>query len=75
MWNNAATRRNVAQLERDGVAMIGPNAGEMAEAGEAGVGRMAEPLEIAAAAERHSAPAAAAPARRQTRADHRGPDA
>lgn len=52
MWNNAATRRNIAQLERDGVAMIGPNIGEMAEAGEAGVGRMAEPLEIAAAAER-----------------------
>jgi phosphopantothenoylcysteine decarboxylase/phosphopantothenate--cysteine ligase len=52
MWNNAATRRNVAQLERDGVAMIGPNAGEMAEAGEAGVGRMAEPLEIAAATDR-----------------------
>ncbi len=51
MWNNAATRRNVAQLERDGVVMVGPNAGEMAEAGEAGVGRMAEPLEIAAAAE------------------------
>jgi phosphopantothenoylcysteine decarboxylase/phosphopantothenate--cysteine ligase len=52
MWNNAATRRNVAQLERDGVATVGPNAGEMAEAGEAGIGRMAEPLEIAAAAER-----------------------
>jgi phosphopantothenoylcysteine decarboxylase/phosphopantothenate--cysteine ligase len=52
MWNNAATRRNVAQLQRDGVALVGPNAGEMAEAGEAGVGRMAEPLEIAAAAER-----------------------
>jgi phosphopantothenoylcysteine decarboxylase/phosphopantothenate--cysteine ligase len=52
MWNNAATRRNAAQLERDGVGMIGPNAGEMAEAGEAGVGRMAEPLEIAVAAER-----------------------
>jgi len=52
MWSHAATRRNVAQLERDGVAMIGPNAGEMAEAGEAGIGRMAEPLEIAAAAER-----------------------
>ena len=51
MWNNAATRRNVAQLERDGVALIGPNAGEMAEANEAGVGRMAEPMEIAAAAE------------------------
>jgi len=56
MWNNAATRRNVAQLERDGVAMIGPNAGEMAEAGEAGVGRMAEPLEIAAAAEKFLRP-------------------
>ena len=52
MWANAATRRNVTQLERDGVAMIGPNAGEMAEAHEAGVGRMAEPLEIAALVER-----------------------
>jgi len=51
MWNNAATRRNVAQLLRDGVQMIGPFAGEMAEANEAGVGRMAEPLQIAAAAE------------------------
>jgi phosphopantothenoylcysteine decarboxylase/phosphopantothenate--cysteine ligase len=56
MWNNAATRRNVAQLERDGVAMVGPNAGEMAEAGEAGVGRMAEALEIASAAERFLRP-------------------
>jgi phosphopantothenoylcysteine decarboxylase / phosphopantothenate---cysteine ligase len=52
MWNNPATRRNVAQLQRDGFAMIGPNAGEMAEAGEAGMGRMAEPIEIASAAER-----------------------
>src|SRR3569832_1184921 len=25
MWNNAATRRNVAQLAHDGVAMVGPN--------------------------------------------------
>jgi phosphopantothenoylcysteine decarboxylase/phosphopantothenate--cysteine ligase len=52
MWNNAATRRNAAQLARDGISMIGPNAGEMAEAHEAGIGRMAEPLEIAAAAEK-----------------------
>jgi phosphopantothenoylcysteine decarboxylase / phosphopantothenate---cysteine ligase len=51
MWNNAATRRNVMQLRRDGVHTVGPNAGEMAEAGEAGVGRMSEPTEIAAAAE------------------------
>ena len=52
MWNNAATRRNIAQLQRDGIVTVGPNSGEMAEAGEAGVGRMAEPLEIAATAER-----------------------
>jgi len=39
MWNNPATRRNVLQLRRDGIIMIGPNAGEMAEANEAGVGR------------------------------------
>ena len=51
MWSNAATRRNAAQLQRDGIAFVGPNAGEMAESGEAGIGRMAEPLEIAAAAE------------------------
>src|SRR5438874_5572338 len=51
MWNNAATRRNVMQLRRDGVHTVGPNAGEMAEAGEAGVGRMSEAVEIAAAAE------------------------
>lgn len=57
MWSNAATRRNVAQLQRDGVALIGPNAGEMAEAGEAGIGRMAEPTEIADAAERLLRPA------------------
>src|SRR5262245_44600642 len=50
MWEHKATRRNLARLTDDGVALVGPNAGEMAEAGEAGVGRMAEPLEIAAAA-------------------------
>src|SRR5205823_8617518 len=46
MWNNAATRRNVATLRRDGVHTVGPNAGKMAEAGEAGVGRMSEAVEI-----------------------------
>ncbi len=48
MWLHPATRRNVAMLQADGIAMIGPNSGEMAERGEAGPGRMAEPLEIAA---------------------------
>ncbi|MCD1264949.1 bifunctional phosphopantothenoylcysteine decarboxylase/phosphopantothenate--cysteine ligase CoaBC [Shinella sumterensis] len=52
MWSHAATRRNVGTLRRDGLAFIGPNAGEMAESGEAGAGRMAEPLEIVAAVER-----------------------
>src|SRR5471032_2930281 len=52
MWANKTTQRNLAQLVADGVALIGPNEGEMAEAGERGVGRMAEPLEIAASAER-----------------------
>jgi len=51
MWAAKATARNLAQLTADGVRAIGPNSGEMAEHGEAGLGRMAEPLEIVAAAE------------------------
>lgn len=51
MWANAATRRNVKQLAADGIEFIGPNSGEMAEKNEAGLGRMAEPLEIATRAE------------------------
>lgn len=51
MWDNAATRRNRALLEKDGVHFIGPERGEMAEKGEAGTGRMSEPLAIAAAIE------------------------
>jgi len=50
MWSARATQRNLGQLRADGVHLIGPNSGEMAERGEAGIGRMAEPLEIAAAA-------------------------
>ena len=50
MWNHPATQRNVVRLRGDGISMIGPNAGEMAERGEAGLGRMAEPIEIADAA-------------------------
>ena len=50
MWAAKATQRNVTQLRADGAHFIGPNAGEMAERGEAGIGRMAEPLDIATAA-------------------------
>lgn len=46
MWNNAATQRNLETLEGDGVSFVGPNEGEMAESGEAGFGRMSEPMEI-----------------------------
>jgi phosphopantothenoylcysteine decarboxylase/phosphopantothenate--cysteine ligase len=52
MWAKKATQRNLAQLVADGAALIGPNEGEMAESGERGLGRMAEPLEIAAAVEK-----------------------
>src|SRR6202521_5648025 len=30
MWEHAATRRNLAQLAADGVAVVGPNEGDMA---------------------------------------------
>src|SRR6476646_4413267 len=46
MWANRATQRNLAQLTADGVALVGPNEGEMAEENERGLGRMAEPAEI-----------------------------
>jgi phosphopantothenoylcysteine decarboxylase/phosphopantothenate--cysteine ligase len=50
MWAAKATQRNLAQLAADGVRLVGPARGAMAERGESGLGRMAEPLEIAAAA-------------------------
>jgi phosphopantothenoylcysteine decarboxylase / phosphopantothenate---cysteine ligase len=49
MWENPATRRNIAQLKQDGVRFVGPNEGAMA-CGEWGLGRMAEADEIVAAA-------------------------
>lgn len=45
MWGNPATRRNVAQLLSDGIALIGPDSGSQA-CGEVGEGRMSEPTEI-----------------------------
>ena len=46
MWSHPATQRNLTTLKSDGIYFIGPNTGEMAESGEAGIGRMAEPMEI-----------------------------
>jgi phosphopantothenoylcysteine decarboxylase/phosphopantothenate--cysteine ligase len=45
MWQNPATRRNAAQLRADGIAVLGPAAGEQA-CGEVGMGRMLEPEQL-----------------------------
>jgi phosphopantothenoylcysteine decarboxylase/phosphopantothenate--cysteine ligase len=45
MWDNAATQRNVERLRADGVAILGPAAGDQA-CGEIGMGRMLEPDEL-----------------------------
>lgn len=45
MWDHPATRRNAAQVQADGVRLVGPDEGEMA-CGEYGQGRMAEPAAI-----------------------------
>jgi phosphopantothenoylcysteine decarboxylase / phosphopantothenate---cysteine ligase len=50
MWAHPATRANVEVLRARGVELVGPDEGETAE-GEWGVGRMAEPAEIAMRAE------------------------
>ena len=48
MWQNPATQRNVAQLARDGVSILGPGSGELA-CNEFGDGRMLEAEELFAA--------------------------
>ncbi len=50
MWDHAATQRNLVTLKGDGIAVVGPNDGDMA-CGEFGPGRMSEPMEIVAAIE------------------------
>jgi phosphopantothenoylcysteine decarboxylase/phosphopantothenate--cysteine ligase len=51
MWENSATRRNMSQLEADGISFVGPGEGAMA-CGEWGMGRMAEVDAIIAAGEK-----------------------
>ncbi len=46
MWGHPATRRNVATLRGDGVAILGPDSGDQA-CGETGEGRMMEPEDLA----------------------------
>jgi phosphopantothenoylcysteine decarboxylase/phosphopantothenate--cysteine ligase len=50
MWAHPATQANVEMLQERGVELVGPVEGDLAE-GEQGLGRMAEPEEIAARVE------------------------
>ncbi len=45
MWENPATQRNIAQLQADNIAVLGPGSGEQA-CGEVGLGRMLEADEL-----------------------------
>jgi phosphopantothenoylcysteine decarboxylase/phosphopantothenate--cysteine ligase len=48
MWESAATQRNISQLKKDGVIVLGPASGSQA-CGEEGLGRMLEAEQIAQA--------------------------
>jgi len=50
MWHHPAMQRNLARLKDDGIAMIGPAVGPLAD-GEHGEGRLAEPPDMVAAIE------------------------
>ncbi len=50
MWEHPATQANHELLRSRGVEIVGPASGDLAE-GEVGMGRMAEPVEIAARVE------------------------
>lgn len=56
MWQAAATKRNLATLISDGVAVVGPDEGDMA-CGEYGPGRMSEPEAMLTAIADHFAAA------------------
>ncbi len=55
MWDQPAVRENVETLRRRGVRIVGPVEGPLAS-GEVGLGRMAEPEEIAVAVEEAALP-------------------
>jgi phosphopantothenoylcysteine decarboxylase/phosphopantothenate--cysteine ligase len=56
MWEHPATRERVVALTARGARLVGPVVGPLAS-GEVGIGRMAEPADIAAAAVEALAPA------------------
>lgn len=52
MYENPATRANLARLGERGVTVLEPGHGELASKGEYGIGRLPEPAELMAAIER-----------------------
>ncbi|MBU3724622.1 MAG: bifunctional phosphopantothenoylcysteine decarboxylase/phosphopantothenate--cysteine ligase CoaBC [Burkholderiaceae bacterium] len=48
MWQNPSTQRNIEQVQRDGITLLGPGSGAQA-CGEIGDGRMLEPQDLLAA--------------------------
>ena len=55
MWENPATQRNIAQLQLDGISILGPDSGEQA-CGEVGLGRMLEAPDLLTALTAHFTP-------------------
>jgi phosphopantothenoylcysteine decarboxylase/phosphopantothenate--cysteine ligase len=47
MWGNPATQRNITQLKKDNIAILGPDSGDQA-CGEIGLGRMLEAEDLLA---------------------------
>jgi len=48
MWHHAATQRNIDTLRHDGVRIVGPARGALAD-GESGAGRLVEPADLVVA--------------------------
>ena len=69
MWANPATQRNVEQLRADGIAVLGPAAGEQA-CGETGDGRMLEAHELLTDLIAFFSPVAGRPPRAADRRPH-----
>ncbi|HWI07518.1 MAG TPA: bifunctional phosphopantothenoylcysteine decarboxylase/phosphopantothenate--cysteine ligase CoaBC [Solirubrobacteraceae bacterium] len=61
MWENPATRANVALLRSRGVTVLEPATGRLASTGEAGAGRLPEPAALLEGIEALTRPAPAAP--------------
>ena len=55
MWENPATQRNIEQLKKDGVSILGPESGDQA-CGEIGLGRMLEADDLLVLVNAHFTP-------------------